>query len=323
MSQSRIDNPRIGKPRNKTNVASNINHSRSKPPIPDLQPSKSSSRNGSGESREHWIREKQKKMFLLERLRGMGCKGPSVRVSESTIIRSAADWETQKMKRIYQRKKPPSRARIPDNVAVDIPDICCAPPGISFASDIVPRPNMTPHRTTHLQHSRVARRTSNIQDISSSSSQGRSNCVLSRDHSSNARQYDQLGQYWHRGFLEVNTIFERSLDQYMDWRLNLDSLSYEELFELSDRIGYGGKGLREEEILRCLSILKASDFESVPVLVSLDKGWRCSICQEECMADGDIGRLGCGHCHHIDCIKQWLKLKNQCPVCKIAPMADK
>ncbi|CAN1191874.1 Probable E3 ubiquitin-protein ligase RHG1A, partial [Linum perenne] len=28
------------------------------------------------------------------------------------------------------------------------------------------------------------------------------------------------------------------------------------------------------------------------------------------------GTLDCGHDFHIDCIKQWLMLKNWCPICK-------
>lgn len=142
--------------RKNANAASDFNHSQlhssiHSPNVPDLQPSKSSCRNGSGETREPLISKKPKKMFLMDRLRGMGCKGPSTRVSESRIVRSAADWETEKRRRKDQGKSPLSRARIPDNVAVDIPDICCAPPGISFASDVVPRPSMTPQRTTHVQ----------------------------------------------------------------------------------------------------------------------------------------------------------------------------
>ncbi|XP_027150759.1 E3 ubiquitin-protein ligase MBR1-like [Coffea eugenioides] len=329
MTPSIVEEPKARKPtRKKPNAASDFNHSQfhcsiQSPNFPDLQRSKSPSRNGTTESREPLISQKPKKMFLLARLGGLGCKGTSTRVSESTIIRSAADWETEKRRRKNLGNRPPSKARIPDNVAVDVPDICCTPPGISFASDVVPRPSMTTQRTTHVQHSRVARRTRNIQHFSASSSQGPSNSIFSRDHSFNARQYHQLGQYSHRGFIEVFALFERSLDQYMDWRLNLDRMSYEELLELSDEIGYVGRGLSEEDIFSCLTILEPSDFESAPLLMSLDEGWRCTICQEECKAKDDVGRLGCGHCHHIDCIKQWLKQKNQCPVCKIAPIADK
>ena len=29
-----------------------------------------------------------------------------------------------------------------------------------------------------------------------------------------------------------------------------------------------------------------------------------------------IGRLDCMHIFHLDCIKQWMELKNVCPICK-------
>jgi len=29
-----------------------------------------------------------------------------------------------------------------------------------------------------------------------------------------------------------------------------------------------------------------------------------------------IGRLDCVHIFHLGCIKQWLELKNVCPICK-------
>lgn len=40
-------------------------------------------------------------------------------------------------------------------------------------------------------------------------------------------------------------------------------------------------------------------------------------------SDKEVGQLGCGHCHHITCIRQWLRQKNECPICKIPPMAHK
>ena len=36
--------------------------------------------------------------------------------------------------------------------------------------------------------------------------------------------------------------------------------------------------------------------------------------QEEYSEDDKIGKLECGHGYHTDCIKQWLMLKNLCPI---------
>lgn len=35
------------------------------------------------------------------------------------------------------------------------------------------------------------------------------------------------------------------------------------------------------------------------------------------MVGDEIGKLDCGHEFHTNCIKQWLTLKNLCPICKM------
>ncbi|KAI3454729.1 hypothetical protein Pfo_011392 [Paulownia fortunei] len=43
----------------------------------------------------------------------------------------------------------------------------------------------------------------------------------------------------------------------------------------------------------------------------------CIVCQDQLYLEhGMIAALGCGHEYHVDCIKQWLKEKNFCPLCK-------
>ncbi|MCD7464048.1 hypothetical protein HAX54_051967 [Datura stramonium] len=42
----------------------------------------------------------------------------------------------------------------------------------------------------------------------------------------------------------------------------------------------------------------------------------CAICQSEFKHEEDIGALQCGHEYHIDCIKQWLLRKKDCPMCR-------
>ncbi|GJY36157.1 E3 ubiquitin protein ligase MBR2-like protein [Tanacetum coccineum] len=119
----------------------------------------------------------------------------------------------------------------------------------------------------------------------------------------------------------LNGAFEGS-DRFGAWRINADLMSYEELVELSDRIGYVDGGLQEDEISECLkrpkkSFIKSFDFNSQV------KGSKCSICQEECKGDEDLGKLECGHYHHLDCIKQWLLRKNECPICKTVAKPNK
>ncbi|XP_050237127.1 E3 ubiquitin-protein ligase MBR2-like [Mercurialis annua] len=122
-------------------------------------------------------------------------------------------------------------------------------------------------------------------------------------------------------FLQNSLIMGGRLDRFSDWRLDIDHMSYEQLLELGERMGYVSTGLKEDEIGRCVGKLKHSivnDLSSrLPVI--LDK--KCTVCQEEYESDDELGKLECGHGFHIQCIKQWLAHKNICPVCKTEPVA--
>ncbi|XWS25586.1 hypothetical protein CRYUN_Cryun27aG0080800 [Craigia yunnanensis] len=100
-------------------------------------------------------------------------------------------------------------------------------------------------------------------------------------------------------------------DRHRDMRLDVDNMSYEELLALEERIGNVSTGLSEETILNRLKRRKHSSapgaqFEAEP----------CCVCREEYNDGEDLGTLECGHNFHADCIKQWLMLKNLCPICK-------
>ncbi|KAI8542829.1 hypothetical protein RHMOL_Rhmol08G0169900 [Rhododendron molle] len=102
---------------------------------------------------------------------------------------------------------------------------------------------------------------------------------------------------------------ERSsgFDRYRDWRLNVDNMSYEELLELGDRIGYVNTGLKEDMIVQCLKKTKLSD--NLFSLLPTEMERKCSICQEDYEGNDEVGKLECGHFYHIYCIKQWLMQK--------------
>uniref|UniRef100_A0A0E0L5D1 RING-type E3 ubiquitin transferase n=2 Tax=Oryza punctata TaxID=4537 RepID=A0A0E0L5D1_ORYPU len=103
-------------------------------------------------------------------------------------------------------------------------------------------------------------------------------------------------------------------DQHQDWRLDVDNMTYEELLDLEDRIGYVSTGLHDDEISRSLRTFKYSAFNPKHFATEVERN--CSICQEEFEANQETGRLICGHSYHVQCIKQWLSRKNTCPVCK-------
>ncbi|KAM6593574.1 uncharacterized protein LOC133029084 [Cannabis sativa] len=122
----------------------------------------------------------------------------------------------------------------------------------------------------------------------------------------------------HSGLLMGNRVDIH--DRFREMRLDVDHMSYEELLDLGERIGYVNTGLKEEEIGRCLRKIKLSisnDWSRLPV--QADK--KCSICQEEFETDDDMGKLDCGHGFHTECIRHWLSHKNTCPVCKAEAVA--
>lgn len=50
----------------------------------------------------------------------------------------------------------------------------------------------------------------------------------------------------------------------------------------------------------------------------------CLICLEEWgTEDARVVRLGCEHCFHPSCIKQWLEEHTECPVCKFVVEGDR
>lgn len=102
-------------------------------------------------------------------------------------------------------------------------------------------------------------------------------------------------------------------DRHRDMRLDVDNMSYEELLALGERIGDVNTGLTEEIILQTMKQRKYLLFSIGPP----SKIEPCCICQEEYVTGDDIGMLDCGHDFHTICIKQWLKQKNLCPICKM------
>ncbi|CAN0871369.1 Probable E3 ubiquitin-protein ligase HIP1 [Linum grandiflorum] len=95
-----------------------------------------------------------------------------------------------------------------------------------------------------------------------------------------------------------------------DWRLDIDDMSYEQLLALTDRIGYETTGLKEDEIGKCISKFKLSELSCQ---IRSTVGKKCTVCQEELEGDEELGKLECGHGFHLECIKQWLANKNNCP----------
>ncbi|XP_006346398.1 E3 ubiquitin-protein ligase MBR2-like [Solanum tuberosum] len=105
-------------------------------------------------------------------------------------------------------------------------------------------------------------------------------------------------------------------DTHRGMRLDVDNMSYEELLALEERIGNVNTGLSEGTILERMkqrkhdSIYGGSSSNMEP----------CCICREEYASGDYMGILDCGHEFHSSCIKQWLMLKNVCPICKMTAL---
>uniref|UniRef100_A0A7N0TPV2 RING-type E3 ubiquitin transferase n=1 Tax=Kalanchoe fedtschenkoi TaxID=63787 RepID=A0A7N0TPV2_KALFE len=92
-----------------------------------------------------------------------------------------------------------------------------------------------------------------------------------------------------------------------------------ELLALEERIGNVSTGLTEEAVMKCL---KQREF--VPAATpSEEETEPCCICQEEYSVGDNLGILDCGHSFHRACVKQWLMVKNLCPICKTTGLASK
>ncbi|XP_010264981.1 PREDICTED: uncharacterized protein LOC104602578 [Nelumbo nucifera] len=284
----------------------------------------------------------KKKSFTSATFRGLGCTSTS-QVSAPEAIRSSADWQAKKVRKKKQRNTQRKKSHHvtettsmgnPTPVVV-VPDVWCSP-GIGFAADAAPidcvvsrrpvagRGRIDGERINHRERPCNARRTAPLEQITVLDSPPTFE-MRSGSDVFGARHYRHF-RYRSPGGLTEIMMFQSLLlsgrsdvyDQYRDWRLDVDNMTYEELLELGDRIGYVNTGLREDEIFRCLRKIKHSFMDDLQSHIPTETDRKCSICQEEYEADDEVGKLDCGHDYHVFCIKQWLLQKNACPVCKAA-----
>ncbi|KQK17329.1 E3 ubiquitin-protein ligase Praja-1 isoform X2 [Brachypodium distachyon] len=112
-------------------------------------------------------------------------------------------------------------------------------------------------------------------------------------------------------------------DQHRDMRMDIDNMSYEELLQLEDRIGSVSTALSEEQVAKCLDLHVYKEANSVlEVNRAVLDDIKCSICQEEYIEDEEVGRMKCEHQYHVCCIKEWLRQKNWCPICKASALCS-
>ncbi|ONK69573.1 uncharacterized protein A4U43_C05F24390 [Asparagus officinalis] len=106
-------------------------------------------------------------------------------------------------------------------------------------------------------------------------------------------------------------------DQHRDMRLDIDNMSYEDLLALEEKMGTVSTALSEEALAKCLKRSSYVPACQVPgVSTHGEDDVKCSICQEDYVIGDEVGKLACDHRYHVECISQWLRQKNWCPICK-------
>lgn len=95
----------------------------------------------------------------------------------------------------------------------------------------------------------------------------------------------------------------RGSDDYLD----IDSMTYEDLLALEEKIGKVNRGLNETEIKRI-----DTNKYSKKIYKEQDE---CPICKEMYQEEEVIKELHCGHIYHTECIERWLELEKKCPCC--------
>ncbi|KAL1813828.1 E3 ubiquitin ligase BIG BROTHER-related isoform X2 [Daucus carota subsp. sativus] len=89
-----------------------------------------------------------------------------------------------------------------------------------------------------------------------------------------------------------------------------DNMTYEQLQSLGESIGSENKGLPEELIARLPTFKYKSGF------FSKKKKEECVICCMVYSTGERLINLPCAHQYHSACIKRWLSVNKQCPVCQ-------
>ncbi|KAF8695956.1 hypothetical protein HU200_036834 [Digitaria exilis] len=130
----------------------------------------------------------------------------------------------------------------------------------------------------------------------------------------------------HATIMDFSRLYEVSnpVDEHRDMRLDIDSMTYEELLALEEQIGDVNTGLTKslivDKLRTSLYVPGTPSMSDQPSKSSLEND-ACIICQEEYQVKDCIGTLDCGHCYHAECVKQWLMVKNLCPICKTTALS--
>ena len=105
--------------------------------------------------------------------------------------------------------------------------------------------------------------------------------------------------------LAINAVDQQIMDELYP---NPDSMSYEQILQLEDKMGSVSKGLTKSQFDKLPSVKYDKDKYS--------ENYQCIICMEEFKKQEKVKILPCDHIFHGDCIKEWLLKQKTCPFCK-------
>lgn len=100
---------------------------------------------------------------------------------------------------------------------------------------------------------------------------------------------------------------------------NPDEMTYEQLLELQDKIGFVSKGISKEE-----KEVKNNffNYQKIPFKIynkknsGLYKSTNCTFCLNDFEDKEKLKKLKCEHMFHYECLDNWLDNEKTCPVCK-------
>ncbi|KAE8663324.1 UDP-N-acetylglucosamine--N-acetylmuramyl-(pentapeptide) pyrophosphoryl-undecaprenol N-acetylglucosamine transferase-like [Hibiscus syriacus] len=243
--------------------------------------------------------KKKANPFSQSSLRGLGCTASaSQQVSVPALISSSADWEANKVKKKKKKKKTSNKMHHHQqgvvlnegsgyNMSCGVVQDVWRGPGIGLSADavgsvdrVVARRNVPARgkidleKLNHREPSCTARRPVNPEMLSFLDSDSAFISSRPKPDFFGARYYRHARHPSLEGLAEMmmlqNNLIMGARDRFSVWRLDIDSMSYEQLLELGNKIGYVNTGLKEDEMSRCLRKMKGSIM-----------GNKCSICQEE------------------------------------------
>ena len=97
---------------------------------------------------------------------------------------------------------------------------------------------------------------------------------------------------------------DTSIPPYLARKIDPDRMSYEQILEMQEMVGFVSKGLTSEQ----MELLEVIPYDGDEV--------QCAICQVD-IVHGEMIRIlpRCEHIYHTECIDSWLEREKKCPLC--------